>query len=329
MKAILPIFACWLATTLAGWPAAQAQLPTAPNVRGPTVAAKPSPAPRPIGISGDELLRRVLAAVDAQSSIVARLRYQVELLGRRAIGAGVYMQQGSGPARQFRLELNLEAAVLTSRLRHICDGSTLWIVEELPAETKLARVDVARLRRAQPKSLGDLPTVHDWLVLGGLSKMLHGLDGGFEFGPVSERRLDDVRVWTLVGQWEQARLVNLLPDQKQAIEAGQPVDFSKLSPQLPTSVVLYVGCDDLFPYRLEYWRSAKAEQDRAAGSRGKLLMVMELYEVKVGSPIDPAQFAFQPPGDSEPLDRTEEFLERLGLEDAAPADAKRASSPRR
>lgn len=58
-------------------------------------------------------------------------------------------------------------------------------------------------------------------------------------------------------------------------------------------------------------------------------MVLELYEVKVGSPIDPGQFAYRPPAGREVQDRTEEFLERLGLEDVAPAGANRGSLPRR
>jgi hypothetical protein len=326
MKAILPIFACLLATTAVGLRAAHGQLPTAPTARGPTAERPASPAE---DISGDVLLRRVLAAVNAQTSIAARLRYQVQLLGRRTIGSGVYLQQGRGPARQFRLELSLDGVALASRLRHVSDATTVWIAEEYPGDMRLARVDVARLRHAQPKTLGQAPDARDWLLLGGLPKMLDGLDGAFEFKNASESQLDDVRVWTLVGEWEKARLVGLLPNQKENIESGGPVDFGKLSPQLPTSVVLHVGRDDLFPYRLEYWRSEKGDGDRASGSRGKLLVVMELYEVKVGAPIDPAQFVFEPPPGRKPLDRTQEFLERLGLEDTAPAGARRASSPRR
>jgi hypothetical protein len=323
MKSRLPSFACLFASMIATCPGASAQLPT------PRGAPSASPAAANDSISGDLVLRRVLATVDAQTSIAARLRYEVHLKGRTALGSGLYLQQGRGPERQFRLDLNLNTPPITSRVQHICDGSTLWIVEDLAGQNHLAQVDVARLRRARPKSPAGTGHLHGWLTLGGLPKLLSGLDAAFRFGPVRESQLDEVRVGTLTGQWETGRLANLLPKQTEAIEAGQPVDFSKLSAQLPTHVVLHVGRNDFFPYRIEYWRSEKGDPGGAPGSRGELLVLMEFYEVRAGTPIDPASFAFSPPDGSKPQNRTSEFLERFGLEDAAPAGAKRKSAVNR
>jgi hypothetical protein len=167
------------------------------------------------------------------------------------------------------------------------------------------------------------------LALGGLPKLLANLDAAFDFAPPSENRLDDLRVWSLVGHWTSERLVGFLPDQKQAIEAERPVELAKLSPQLPDTVVLHVGCDDLFPYRIEYWRFEKAAKDDQARGTGKLLVVMELYEVRLAGNIDPAEFAFPAPTDLKPTDRTGEFLEKLGLEERTPTGANQNSPPRR
>jgi hypothetical protein len=332
MNYSLPILA-WLAVAGAAiCPLVHAQVPVATGSAAATTApATPgaSASAATDSSSGDSLVRYVLAAVDAQPSVSARLRFRVDLMGRTSEGTGIYLQQGRGAERQLRLDLNLQTAALTSRLRQVCDGSALWILQELADERTLARVDVARLRRARPKSPAAAPDPAGWLALGGLPKLLVSLDEAFCFGPVSESRLDDLRVWTVVGLWEPARLVQLLPDQKEAMESGKPVDYARLSPQLPSSVVLHVGHDDFFPYRLEYWRARPGEADDAAGGRGRLLAVMELFEVRVGGPIDAAQFAVQPPTDLTPSDRTPELLERLGLEEAAPSGARRGSLPRR
>ncbi|MEX2112847.1 MAG: hypothetical protein WD845_06645 [Pirellulales bacterium] len=293
--------------------------------------ARSDAAPRD-SIAGDALLRRVLAAVDAQPSLAARLRYQVNLMGRSAVGSGVYLQQGRGPERLLRFELTLETPPITSRVLHVANGADLWVVEELAGENKLSRVDVARLRNARPTSPGGVVDPNGWLALGGLSRLLGNLDAAFRFGPVSESRLDDVRVWTLVGQWDHGRLGDLLPDQKEAIHAGAMVDYGKLPQRLPTAVVLHVGCDDFLPYRIEYWRNQQPRAGDFLSGRdalGQLLVVMELYEVRIGHPIDPAQFVFQPPEGQKPQDRTAEFLTRLGLEEAPTAGARRPTPPRR
>ncbi len=165
------------------------------------------------------------------------------------------------------------------------------------------------------------------MTLGGLPKLLSGIESSFQFGTVAESRLEDLPVWTIEGTWNRARLVQILGDQKEAIEAGQPPDLSKLSPNLPDRVVLHVGCDDFFPYRIEYWR-APSKSDAKPGADddvGRLIVLMEMYEVRLGASINPQEFAFKR-GTVKPVDRTQEFLDRFSLEDGLP---ERASQPRR
>jgi hypothetical protein len=333
MKSSLPIFAVVMAGSAVACLHLHAQTPAAQATK--SLAAAPiartahAAAPAAQVLSGDALLRRVLAAVDAQASISARLRYKVELMGRSTVGSGSYLQQGRGPERKLRLELKLQTRSLPSMVWHVSDGLNLWIMEEFAGDKRLARVDVARLRQARPRTGGALPGVDGWMALGGLPKMLAGLDAAFVFGPVRESRLDEVRVWTLVGTWEPARLADLLPGQKDAILAGQPVNFEKLSPQLPTTAVIHVGYDDFFPYRVEYWRATDGAVGAAPVTGGTLLAVMEFYEVRFGGPIDPKQFAFEPPQNLAADDRTPAFLEMLGLEEATPTGAKPKAEPRR
>jgi hypothetical protein len=306
---------------------AQTLLPAGNSPSSRAIAATP---PASDSNPGDALLRRALNAVDAQRSIAAKVRQKVDLLGRPMFGSGIYLQQGRGRERMLRLELKLQIAKQTSSVQEICDGTALWICEDFGDAKSLTRVDMARLLRARPKSPPPPapPAVNAWFALGGLPKLLASLESSFRFGQVIESRLDDLRVWTVEGQWKPARLAELLPDQKSAIDSNSAVDLTKLAAHLPDRVTLHIGWDDLFPYRIEYWRGEPATKDTKANDHGKLLVLMELYEVQLGGPIDPRQFAYAP-GDLQPTDRTQAFLDKLSLEEPASGEANQKLPPRR
>jgi hypothetical protein len=260
--------------------------------------------------------------VAAQPSIAAKLRHRVELLGRPILGTGLYLQQGRGAATNFRLEVEFRTKLFASRQWQVCDGAQLWILEELDGAKNLTLVDVARLNRAQPKSSGT--AVPQGLgALGGVARLLESLQAAFFFQDVVESRLDDLPVLSIEGTWTLERLVQFLPEQKGVIESGGAVDLAPLAPHLPHRVVLHVGCDDLFPYRVEYWRSMRDKDDANSAGREQLLLVIEMYEVQLGARIDPAHFAFRTEKSLRPTDRTEEFMKRLGLEDPPPSEARR------
>jgi hypothetical protein len=310
MKSSLPIFA--LLACLPVCAVAIAQVPPPESAADPTHPAS----------AGEVLVDRVIAAASAQTSISAKLRHRVELLGRPILGTGLYLQQGRGAATSFRLEAEFRTKLFPRRQWQISDGTRLWIVDELDGAKNLTMVDVARLHRAQPKSPGTAPPP-GLSALGGLGRLLENLQAAFVFHDVVESRLDDLAVLSIEGAWTRPRLIQLLPDQKATIESGGPVDLMPLAPNLPHRVVLHVGCDDLFPYRIEYWRSVRDKDEPQDTGREQLLLVMEMYEVQLGAQIDPANFAFQPGKEITPIDRTEEFMNRLGLQDPPPSEARR------
>jgi hypothetical protein len=323
MKAILPILLCATATSPCGRLCAQ------------TVAAAGTPAPAQpaaaaasaIDTSGDALVHRVLASVDAQKSIAAKLRQKIDILGQSMSGTGIYLQQGRGPTRQLRLEMELQRSPRPTRVQEVCDSSALWIFEDFGSAQSFARVDMARLRRARPKSPAP-PSMSAWFALGGLPKLLASLEGSFRFGPVAESRMDAMRVWSLQGQWSPSRPAELLPDQRPAITSGAAVDLGKLAPNVPDRVVLHVGCGDLFPYRIEYWRADAESKNPVPANRGHLMAVMELYEVRLGGLIDPRMFAY-PATSAAAVDRTAAYLDKLGLVEVDPGEANKQPPPRR
>jgi hypothetical protein len=75
-------------------------------------------------------------------------------------------------------------------------------------------------------------------------------------------------------------------------------------------VVLFLGRDDLFPFRVEYRRSTPPSLVRGADD-DSATVTMDLYEVTFNVPLSPSRFTFAP-GNLEHSDQTDRFLERLG-----------------
>lgn len=321
MNARLPSLTIGL--LLAGLPLTYAQNPPRPQQVPAVLPAEPTP----IGANaGEAFLDRVRQEVDGLPTLSAKVRQMVDLGHGRLVGTGLYLQRGRGPTRAMRWELEFQTSTQPCRREQISDGANLWLFEQLAGESELTWVDMLRLARARPKSPPPSPLA-PWDMIGGVPRLLSGLQSAFRFGAVTEARLEDVRARSTEGVWEPSRLAQLLPDQQAAINAGQAVDLTKLAPNLPDRVVVYAGYDDFIPFRVEYWRGGTPGKP-AGDDNGKLIALLEFYEVSVSTQIDPQQFVCRH-GDLKPVDRTLEYLEKLGLAETIPVGASRATLRRR
>ncbi|MHB1036118.1 MAG: LolA-like protein [Pirellulales bacterium] len=262
------------------------------------------------------MVTKAVQSIEGYTSISAKFRQRADLFGHQMVGSGTYLQWGQGPDCLLRMELKLRVGDEVSSLLQVCDGKTFWIYQELLDETTLARVDVGRVARVLEKARttpGVQPPSSS-LGVGGLESLLRGLDASFHFPAVRAAKLDNVPVWVVRGEWEKSRLVTLLPDQKKAIESGQPADLSKLPAHLPDQVVLFLGQEDFIPYRIEYRRTDRgaAQPSAGAGEGSRVLVVMELVEVKLNGRIDRQQFVYNP-GTRDAIDQTDRYLAKLGL----------------
>lgn len=243
--------------------------------------------------TADQLLAQSLAQLAGHDSVSAKIRQQIDFNGHELIGDGLYLQTISGRDLLLRMELKVQVGDQLCSSLQVSDGRELWIEEQRCAARTVQRVNVREvslaLRKLKPR-LEELGGGR--LPLGGLPEWLHSLVVNFQFEYGGDRDLEGVPVSMLVGTWRKDSLLEMLPNQKDQIEAGQAVDLSQIPAHLPQEVVLLFGHDDFFPYLIDYRRYEPATG--ASPPKPRSLLRVQIYEVRIGGPIDLRQFVYQP-----------------------------------
>ena len=280
---------------------------------GPQPAA--AAAPRAGGaVQPQAVLEAAVRSLEGRRSVSAKIHQQIQLFDKQLVGRGDYLELRGGPVPLIRLEMQVQIGDQVSSLLQVCDGQTLWSYTKLSDKETLTRLDAVRATAALQQA-AQRPDRNPAAVLpglGGLSKMLRALDANFRFTTAERRQFRQAAVWRLQGGWQPAQLARLLPKQAAAIAQGKPADFRRLPQHLPDHVVLFLGREDLFPYRIEYRRIADKKDGPSGQDEGRLLVSIDLDDVRLNFPIDRTRF-FYNPGSGEPADQTAAFLQSLGV----------------
>ncbi len=254
----------------------------------------------------------------------------------RSARTGLYFQQGHGPQRLVRLELRSQADQQATTFLEVCDGHRFSSFRETSSGPSLTYVDLDRVVQAWQQASGaGGASVPPLPAAAGLPKLIDGIRKNFHFTRMAEGRLGELAVWTVEGRWKPDQLAAAVPDQKSAIEAGRQIDIKKFPAQLPERVVLDIGQSDHFPYRIRYLRRGPGATSSEASGGGageggatgelaayhlpggyRVIVSMEMFDVRLNAPIDPRQFVYQPTG-AQTFDVTDAYLKSLNL--AAPA----------
>jgi hypothetical protein len=284
--------------------------PTAGVAAGANGTVQPTPtgSPNPV-----DVFQRAIAVLESRQSISARVRQNCDIFGRHPVGSGIYLEQRLDGVTRFRLEMRLLLDDQPSSLLQVCDGRFIWTYRQMLQQETLSHVDLERVNhklaeggKLQPGGMGSLP------IIGGLPRLLQTTCSNFNFARADQTLLrGQVPAWRLEGLWTPARLQRLLPEQAKSIQAGKPPNLSSLPRQVPDRIVVFLGMDDLFPYRIEYHRQPdKRESPEAASDR--IMAEIDFYDVAFDVPIPPTQFLYNP-GRLQPTDETDKFLGTLGL----------------
>ncbi len=258
--------------------------------------------------SGERIVASVIAGLGRADSIAARVR-QLARVGDVVLkGGGRYVQSGTGIEQRFRLESRLSADTETFDLLEVCDGLFLWNYRQLGMQTAtVQRIDVQRVHEQLEKlEVGQRPS--DGPYLGGIQRMLMLVRERFEFATPVAEELDGMPVWKVEGAWNREHLAALLPGKAEAIRSPAGIAAADLPEGLPWSVRLSVGRRDLFPFRIE-WLAIPGPRPVAA-STPDVVTVFELYDVRIGEPVDATAFVYKPATDGL-IDITDQFLRNL------------------
>jgi hypothetical protein len=260
-----------------------------------------------------ELLAKSIEMLEQCPSVSAKTRQSVHLYGKHLVGSGEYLEQKIDGSRRFRVEFKMQIGNELRTLLHVCDGRYLWRCESYKGKGTAERIDLARVARALEGRAETLPADKSlwWTRLGGLSELLRDLRDSFDFISAGEAKLaDQTPVTRLEGTWKADRLATLVPR-----GGPRPKSASEVTPNLPEHlpdrVVLFLGRDDLFPFRVEYRRRGPQSIIRGPDD-DQVTVAMDLYDVTFNAPRNSSRFVFTP-GNLEHSDQTDRFLERLGV----------------
>jgi hypothetical protein len=260
-------------------------------------SAKPKP---------QTLINYAVLAVENQQYISAQVTEEGELLSHPLAGRGRYYELRQGPIPLIHLDMTVQIDLVSTSLVQVCNGTTFWTYRKLPNAESLWKIDVDKVITALDKAASHTPP--DALLtcpgLGGLGRLMRGLNAQFEFATAEPDEVEGTPAWKLAGHWRPQVLARLLPDQNDAAAKGRPYDVRHLPGHLPDSVAIYLRQSDYFPLRIDYCRSASKAQQRC-------LVSLKFSDVNFRGPIDSGQFIFMP-GSLDYTDRTDDFVRLLG-----------------
>lgn len=286
------------ATSVASAQPAAAPPPEAPAQAGPAESvyrknAAPVSAPAADqAAQAERIVAAALAAMGRAESISARVRQRVRVDDRVLVGAGRYVQSGLGEDQRYRFESSMQSDTETFDLLEVSDGLFAWSYRRIgPQPPQLERLDVRRIR----DRLHQLKPADDAAIspyLGGVQRTLALLRDWFRFTTVEPATIDQLPVWRIEGRWCGECLAALLPALKDAATKPEGITAAELPDGMPWSVRLSIGKRDLFPFRIE-WLAIPGRRP-VTGREPEPVAVLELYDVRLGEPVDAAAFVYKP-----------------------------------
>ncbi|HBU38674.1 MAG TPA: hypothetical protein DEB70_12845 [Planctomycetaceae bacterium] len=247
----------------------------------------------------ERLVASMLSRLGRVESISARIRQRTRAEGMVIVGTGRYLQQGNGLDQQFRFEVVNKADTEIFELLEVSDGISFWKFQKgSSTPVRLARVDISQIRT----KLKDLGIEEGQAVaphLGGLQGAIAHIRRYFQFESAERESLEGLPVWRVVGRWNSSRLIEIFPHLKALPNSSEGV-AEEVPAGTPCSVELIIGSEQLFPFRITW-------SGRSHDGEFEPISILELYEVRLGEPIDSAAFVYKPSAEGL-LDVTEQFV---------------------
>lgn len=271
-----------------------------------------------------ELLAAAILKADSRQSVTAQLHLTINQFGQQMVGSGSYLEQGYATMRQARCDASFQLGGRAATLLDVCDGRNIWFLRECGNDRVLSWIDLTRVSASlaiSPSPPAD-GIMGIWSRALGFGKTLRRMDEGFRFHAVESAELGQTPMWRLTGVWTSETLGRIVPAQKERLTQGKSPDYAAIGPQVPDHLVLYLGKEDLFPFRWEFHRCYSHGMPRTPLTpRGSdsLLFAVQWSRVTFNQPLDPVYFTYNP-GGVKPDDLTLPIIHHYGLKEPPPAE---------
>ena len=280
-----------------------------------------------------------------ERNIHAKMTYTSLFFGEKFIGTGIYQEKkqenmnfsltSSSPSPvvyetvNFRYEITYQMRDRDIRQIFLMDGenrvtwqhqSTFWKENSEKARSqqrsltspRYTKIDLGRVRDYylhDPEANPHLAP--PWYGMRSLETTLYEIQNNFRFYSYSSTEISlgqaKIPAHRLEGEWKKEILQEILTSRRiKGSVLSSFLDFAQKVPEeFPSTIVIYVGKKDLFPYQIEFYRPD------SSGDK-KLVFHMFFYEVDFNIKFPPREFIFQHRGHEMEEDRTDEFLLKNG-----------------
>ena len=282
------------------------------------IGGAPSNLNNKTSINPEKLFRDSRLAYNEQIAVAASIREETLVHNRHIIGLGNYLEKIDNGKRYLRMEINYSCDNVRQSVQYISDASkdTFWISKNLESRNELKRVDAFKLnaQTANPElvaSIDGIPITP--ISLAGIPYILFQIEKYYKFTSCSMIRdaQTNEHFYVITGTWKPERF----PIQDSV--SDNVVKWDSVSLEVPDTIKIYLGVNDLFPYKIYYYRNVK--------DTPTLISRLIFYDVSFDVRLNTKQFGFSPSSDNnKPIDITNRYVKKTPKSSTKKSGAKKS-----
>ena len=254
-------------------------------------------------LNPEAMFRSARLAYNGQMVVAASMREETKVYDRHFIGIGEYMEKIDNAKRYLRMEMNYSCDNVRYSVQYIADGAKdlFWISKNVGSGKELYHVNGFKVnaQTANPELVASIDGIPITPVsLAGIPFILFQIEKNYSFSSCSvvQDRQTNAPYYVVVGEWKPERFPI------QDLVSDNVIKWDSVPPEIPDTVKVYFGVNDLFPYKIYYYRNVKGKQT--------LISKLNFYDVSFDVRLNTKQFGFSPSDSIMSVDITDRYLKQ-------------------
>lgn len=271
------------------------------NIASAQTEATASESTEQTSLDPNVMFRRARLVYNERMVAAASMSEETKVYDHHFIGSGDYLEKIENSKRYLRMKMNYSSGGDKYGVQYIADGAhdKFWISKNVGSQNELYRVDGYQVNAqdANPEMVTSIDGVPVMPVsLAGIPYILFQIEKYYAFSSCSlirDRRTNE-QYYVIVGTWKPERFP------VQDYVSDNVIKWDSVPQEIPDTIKVYFGVNDLFPYRIYYYRNVKGDPT--------LISKLSFYDVSFDVRINSKQFNFSPSGDVSSVDITNNYL---------------------